>query len=68
MKYHTFKDSQGIEFKAMVSRESGRGVDTIYFLEDPYYFDKTGEPIGVEVTDDELDIIYNKIGWENDYL
>ena len=62
-KYFSFKDSEGREFKSTIYAERSYGCDTIYYLDDAYYVDD-----GTAVPESQLEIIYNEIGWENDYL
>lgn len=64
MSYHKFKDSTGRVFEANFYCEFRKGVDSIYSLEDAYYLDGEKE----EVSSNELDGIYNEIGWEDPYL
>lgn len=64
MSYHKFKDSAGREFEGSVFCSHRAGVDSVYEIEDAHYLDGKQEP----VSSDELDVIYNEIGWEQGYL
>lgn len=62
--YYKFKDSNGRQFEANFYCSHKAGVDSVYELEDAHYLDGEQE----SVSQDELDCIYNEIGWENKYL
>lgn len=65
MSYHKFKDSAGREFEGNIYLDfrGSATCDPIYAIEDAHYLDGAEE----SVSSDELDVIYNEIGWENNY-